>query len=85
MERRPQRLILNRLELRHVEGGHAGCLGAAMLAGIGSGTFKDASDAVTRGTLETELIQPSGSTVLAMKRHFHRFRELAEHTLGLEG
>ena len=66
--------------LRYAKGGEAGCLGAAMLAGIGAGIFADHEDAVRRMALRTELIEPSSRRAAQTGPHYLHFRRLAEET-----
>jgi xylulokinase len=65
-------------ELRHVEAGYAGCLGAAMLAGVGCGIFVDASDAVAKVSLGGQCIEPSESVRSRLSACYADFREIIE-------
>ena len=65
-------------ELRHVEAGYAGCLGAAMLAGVGGGIFADASDAVAKVGLAGRTIEPSASANSQLSAGYENFKKILE-------
>ena len=65
-------------ELQHVEAGYAGCLGAAMLAGIGCGVFADASDAVAKVGLSGKPIEPSESARSRLSAGYENFKKIVE-------
>jgi len=54
-----------------------GCLGAAMLAGIGTGTFKDSEEAVSQMTEPVQTVLPDDRTEM-MQERFNEFKRIQE-------
>jgi len=73
-------LIANVLagELRCAQGSWAGCLGAAMLAGVGSGAFADCEEAVRRAAANATPVAPSPVRSDELEPCYTHFRGLVE-------
>jgi len=73
------------LPLERTECDAGAAFGAALLAGIGSGAFADAEEAVARCVRVTERIEPEPGWVAAYEEGYRRFRALYPALRPLEG
>ena len=65
-------------DLHLASGVFAGCRGAAMLAGIGTGAFATYEDAVQQAESCTEQVAVSSERSKQLEPHYHRFQHLVE-------
>jgi xylulokinase len=65
-------------EVRCVQSGFAGCLGAAMLAAIGASLFACYEDAVRGMVPPGQQFSPTPSKAHSMNDHYYRFKDLTQ-------
>jgi sugar (pentulose or hexulose) kinase len=65
-------------ELKLGDGQIAGAVGAAILAGTGSGLFKDLADGIARCDMEGKLVSPSSHAVRSYAELFEEYRNTVD-------